>query len=83
MSVNTARSQIYTSLKDLRILWQQTQEQWNDVVAHEFEELFWNPLEGATITAVGALDRLEQILLQVRRECGGHGMSAYGENASE
>ncbi len=71
MSVNTARGQIYSELKDLRVLWRHSREQWDDAVARAFEEQFWQPLEAAAVGTISALDRLEQVLLQVRRECGG------------
>ena len=83
MSVNAARGQIYSALKDLRLLWQRTREQWDDVVAREFEEQFWDPLDGTTTAAVAALDRLEQVLLQIRQECGQGETIHYDENASE
>jgi hypothetical protein len=70
MSVSTARGQIHAALKDLRLYWQRTRERWDDAVAHQFEERLWNPLEATTVNVLGTLDRLEQVLMQIRQECG-------------
>ena len=83
MSVNTSRGQIFGAIKDLRLLWQRIREQWDDGVALEFQERFWDPLEAATVNALGALDRLGQVLLQIRQECGDRGATNHEENATE
>ncbi len=83
MSVNAPRGQIFSALKELRLLWHSTREQWSDAVAREFEERVWNPLEAASVTAVGALDRLEQVMIQMRQECGGSGTRNYDEDSAQ
>jgi hypothetical protein len=83
MSVSTARGQIYSALKDLRVLWQLTREQWDDVVAREFQERFWLPLEGNTVSAVAALDRLGQVLSQIKQDCGDSETTYHDEEATE
>jgi hypothetical protein len=80
VSVNASRGQIYAALKDLRQFWERIRDQWDDAVTRDFETRFWGPLEAATVNALGALDRLDQVLLQIRQECG---ESSYHEEAFE
>lgn len=82
MSVNTSRGQVFAALKDLRLYWHRIREQWDDLVAQEFEERVWGPLEASTVSALGALDRLEQVLIQIRQDCG-DSENIYHEEASE
>jgi hypothetical protein len=70
MSVVTGRAQLYQALKTLRARWDQTLRDWNDPVAREFEEKFLLPLDSATTSALSVMDRLTQVLEQIRQECG-------------
>lgn len=83
MSVNTGRAKLYSSLKELRFRWERTHEQWNDSVSREFEENYWKPLESITVAAIAAMDHLEQVLLQIKQECGDDGTTNHEENATE
>lgn len=69
MSVSVGQAQLHDALKALRAQWQQTRSQWKDDVAKEFEERYWNLLEGNVLSTLAALDRLEQVFIQLRNDC--------------
>jgi hypothetical protein len=61
---------LHNALKTVRPHWNEASFRWKDAVAREFEERYWNALEGGTLATLAALDRLEQVILQVRNDCG-------------
>jgi hypothetical protein len=69
MSLATGRYQLASALKTLRVRWDHTCMSWRDSVRREFTERYWNNLEGQVPAALAAIDRLDQILAQVRQEC--------------
>ena len=70
MSLDTGRYQLYSALKTLRERWDATLEHWQDAVQQDFAETFWQPLEDRTRGALAAIDRLAQVVVRVRQECG-------------
>lgn len=70
MSVATSRAQMYDSLKVLREQWHKVLNSWNDPVTKQFEEEYLQELESASVAALNAIDRLGQMLQQIRTECG-------------
>ncbi|MCS7047233.1 MAG: hypothetical protein NZO58_12820 [Gemmataceae bacterium] len=71
MSLDMGRNRIYKEFEVLRLRWEAAQLTWQDVVRHEFTEQYWNPLDQAVLTTLGALDRLAPVLAQARQECAG------------
>jgi hypothetical protein len=69
MSLSTGRYQLYSSLETLRLHWDDVQPRWNDAVRQDFEEEYWNQVEPRVNAALAAMDRLTQVLGQLRREC--------------
>jgi hypothetical protein len=59
-----------SGIKDLRVLWEETKQVWNDPVRHAFEEQQWNQLEGRIIGALRAIERLAPVIDRVRQDCG-------------
>lgn len=70
MNVTTGRSKLHTSLEDLTLRWDDLRASWNDPVRQDFEDQVWTELEATTLGAIRAMDRLAQVLAQVKRECG-------------
>lgn len=70
MSLDTGRYQLYSSFKTAAAHWDQTRLAWRDEVARDFEEQHWAPLERQVKLALSAMDRLAQIVVKARRECG-------------
>lgn len=70
MPLSSGSGKLNLSLKALRRRWEETQAQWNDPVSQAFEENHYRPLEEQLLATLRAMDRLAQILDQVRKECG-------------
>jgi hypothetical protein len=69
VSVEAPRYKLYAALKAIRASWEQAQDKWHDAVRHDFEEHFWNGLEQSVLSSLNAMDRLSQVLRDVRRDC--------------
>ncbi len=57
------------SVRALRDQWLVTEETWSDVVRQRFEQRYLSPLEPALDAAVFGIQKLAEILDQVRRDC--------------
>jgi uncharacterized protein YukE len=69
MDVGTDRAKLHDKLKELRVRWQQVQQDWDDPVRREFEETHMAALEARVQTALRAMDQLATALRQARHEC--------------
>jgi uncharacterized protein YukE len=69
VDISSDRARLHNLLKDLRVRWQQVQEDWNDPVRREFEENHWTELEARVQAALQAMSRLAQVMTQVRHDC--------------
>jgi hypothetical protein len=70
MNLSSSSMELHGALKELRILWQETQAVWNDPVRREFEQQFWEPFQEQILSALRAVERLSPILDRVRHDCG-------------
>ena len=70
MSLSTARYKLYTVMKDLAVRWEETKEHWQDAVRQDFEEKQFAPLEPHVKAVLAAMDRLDQVFVRVRNDCG-------------
>jgi hypothetical protein len=69
VSLATGRYQLASALKTLHVRWDETCMSWRDDVRREFTERFWNTLEAQVPAALAAIDRLDQVLTQLRQDC--------------
>ena len=69
MSLATGRYQLANAFKTLKLAWQSTDAVWRDQVRKDFEETYWGPLEARLASVLTAIDRLDQALGQMKREC--------------
>lgn len=69
MSLDAGRNSLMKAHKNLQQRWLEVQLYWHDAVQKEFAEQHWEPLGPRIIGALAAVDRLGQVLLQMRREC--------------
>ncbi len=69
MALFTGRAKLYDGMKTLRAHWDDIQQIWKDPVRDEFEEQHWKPLEVQLHSAMRAIDRLDQVLTKMRRDC--------------
>jgi hypothetical protein len=69
VSLSTGRYQLYSCLETLRLHWEDVRPRWDDAVRQNFEEQYWDQVEPRVNAALAAMDRLTQVLGQLRREC--------------
>lgn len=69
MSVYASRGQISKAMKNLQMRWQETRGDWDDPVSRAFEKDFLEPLEMDVKNAMGAMDQINGLLQQARKEC--------------
>lgn len=69
MSLDTGRMKLYSSMKTLRVRWDQVRDVWNDAVSREFEEKIWEPLDAQVQVTLRETDRLGVVLANMRRDC--------------
>ena len=68
-NLNAGYSSLNHSLKELRILWEETKSHWKDAVSESFEEHQWHPLEARMVAALRAMDRLAPVLCKMQQDC--------------
>jgi hypothetical protein len=69
VSLDTSRFQLYNAFKALRFRWEDTCRYWNDGVRRDFEKDFWNNVEPSVLAAVSAIDRLAQVIEELKKAC--------------
>jgi hypothetical protein len=69
MSLSAGRYQLYAALEALRLRWDDVRPRWQDAVRQDFEEEYWNEVEPRVNAALAAMDRLTQVLQQLKQEC--------------
>ena len=62
-------SQLKGAIRALRDQWLVTEETWSDSVRQRFEERYLAPLDPAVDAAVYGIQKLANLLDQVRRDC--------------
>lgn len=62
-------SRLKATVRTLREHWQRTEATWGDSVKARFEERYLSPLEPAVEAAVVGLQKLGEVLDEVRRDC--------------
>jgi len=67
--VVSGSNQLEQSLRNLRDCWLSTEATWGDDVRQRFEEQFLAPLEPAALSAFSGMQKLAEILDQLRRDC--------------
>jgi len=70
MSLDTGRGRLFTGWKVLRQKWEETKMHWNDSVRQEFQEKPFADLEYHVLSEMSAIDRLAQVMIQVKQQCG-------------
>ena len=71
MSLEGGRGRLYSALKSLQSRWDLTEPHWQDVMKVQFVEQVLTPLQDMTSAALDAIDQMDVLLHQMRRECEG------------
>jgi hypothetical protein len=69
MSLSTGRYQVSNAFKSLKQEWETTENVWRDVVRKDFADEHWDPLAARLSSVLGAMDRLDQALAQMKQDC--------------
>lgn len=69
MSLSGNKSRIIALTKDLSVKWENTRTHWSDARSREFDERFMQELMQRTEKAVTMIDKLDELLRKVRKDC--------------
>jgi hypothetical protein len=69
MSTQGSSSQLEAAWRDLATGWQHVQDDWRDVRAKEFEQMYLERLPNLIINARRAIEDIDSLLRKMRREC--------------
>jgi hypothetical protein len=78
MSLEGGRARLYSALKTLQSRWDSTEPHWQDTMKLQFVEQLLTPLQTHTAAALQAIDQMNVILNQMRRDCEGTPFDIYG-----
>ena len=57
-------------IKELHVRWDEARAKWDDPMSRDFEARYLNLLEPRIRTVMTAMEKMEAVLAQVRRDCG-------------
>lgn len=69
MSLGVPPARLKDGLKELRIAWGRTKEEWSDQASIKFEQEFIATIDSKVHAAITAMGRLSEVLDAARREC--------------
>jgi hypothetical protein len=78
MSLQEGRGLLYSALKTLQARWDLTDPSWHDTMKTQFVEQILTPLQEQTAAALQAIDRMDDIFQQMRRDCEGNPFDIHG-----
>jgi hypothetical protein len=61
--------QLNDAMKTLQVHWDEATNNWNDMVRHDFEERYLEPLRRHVDVTLRDMNHLAQILAKVKRDC--------------
>ena len=67
--VMAGSTRLKQTVRALRDQWLVTEESWGDSVRRRFEERYLAPLEPAVDSAINGMQKIAEVLDQVRRDC--------------
>ena len=70
MSIESSRTRLQASIKELMLKWDKANAYWDDKVSRDFEETVLNPLEPKIRITMEAMEEMSGLLQRLKRECG-------------
>ena len=70
MSLNVSQSLLQQSTRELTLKWQNTRDRWDDDVRRQFQERYLEPIEPKVRAALSAMNDMQDLVQQARRQCG-------------
>jgi hypothetical protein len=68
--LNVGWTELNASFTTLGEHWEEAKTQWSDQVRQDFEEGFWNHLDGQVRATLRGIERLLPALQRLQRDCG-------------
>lgn len=73
MSLKITENRLQDETKSFLVAWHASRDQWNDDVRHGFDREYIEPIERSLRNVQGAMERMQEIIVRARHECGsGH-----------
>lgn len=69
MSLHANKSRLTALTKNLSLRWLETKEHWHDAKSEEFDRRFMQELLPSVNKAATAIEKLEELLKKIRKEC--------------
>jgi len=69
MNVSGIKTRLASLTKGLATRWDETKECWKDARSQEFEQRYMTELLAGVDKAVNVLEKLDEILAKVRKDC--------------
>jgi hypothetical protein len=69
MSLNANKSRLTALTKNLSLRWAETKDHWRDIKSEEFDQRFMQELFPSVNKAAAAIEKLEEILNKIRKDC--------------
>ena len=70
MSLTVGRAKLTQGLKELATRWEQAKAHWDDAMSADLEKSVIQPLEPRVRATVSAIEKMNEVLMRARRECG-------------
>ena len=69
MSVVTAKVKLTSALRELRVRWDETTDQWKDSASASFEADYIAPFELEVRSSIKAMETMAEVMIAVRKDC--------------
>ncbi len=69
MSLNANKTRLTALTKNISIRWAETRDHWRDAKSEEFDQRFIQELFPRVNRAAAAIEKLEELLKKIRKEC--------------
>ncbi len=69
MSIESSRTRLQASIKELMLKWDKANAYWDDKVSRDFEETVLNPLEPKIRVTMEAMEEMSGLLHKLKRDC--------------
>lgn len=70
MSSTVSQSRLKDALRDLKARWEVVRGDWDDQAARDFGKDVIEPLEQRILSAMGAMNKMGEVIAAARRDCG-------------
>ena len=69
LSTKVAQANLHDAAKELRFKWARARSEWDDAASRRFEAEVLQPLEPAIVAALKAMEHVNELMTQARRDC--------------